>query len=741
LKTQPFHFRLRSFAAVGFATLLALASGLFLAVSPAGATAGLSGYAISPTPAPILYTGIPAQSASSESFVLPNTFTTAGETITFTVSPHGVGYNCAASNNSDYVYFVGTPHVAVAQGSGNAPGDTAPAITASLSSNGSDMCTSFPSDVLTLTIPTGVVLNSSSTDTFNVTISGISYDVGPQATTGLVNLAVGTTVGAGTTTAAVPNANVAVKATAGATGNSPAVFVPAGTTATISNIVVTETAAAATSTTICVAPIAGFTGFNFNGGTTTTAATPTGAGAGTVAATTVSGGDILVTVVPSTTVATVYTISGISVADGTTTGPAFANVTTGGTSCGTDNSIVTSNLAVFDSEPLLDASIAGVDSDGTAVAELAAAFPIDGGSGCVASHSVVLATDSGFPDALSASYLAGFLHTGILLTPTGNLSSETQAELQDEGITDVYVVGGSLAVSQATITQVEATPAYTCGGPGVGATTGSNITVTGPIFGATQYDTSEGIATEPGAANVTSIDLAGAYADAYNDTTGTESSAPVTTGALKTAIVASGLEFQDASAASVMAYHSQFPLILTDPSTLSPQASAGLTALGIKQVIVLGGIDAISDADVSAIQTLGISVIRIAGQDATDTAQQIASFELNQAGTSYLGLGWGATGTWNHTILVARGDFYSDALAGCVLAAVHATPLLLTENPTTVGTYLPTFLNAGGSAAGIDSLNAVGGQSGNIETIQPLGGALALGEPTLQTIAQDVAVG
>src|ERR1700722_7415851 len=97
LKTQPFHFRLlrlRSVAAVGFATLLALASGAFLAVSPAGATTGLSGFAISPTPAATIYTGVPAQTASSESFTLLNNFM-AGQTITFTLSPNSSVYNCA----------------------------------------------------------------------------------------------------------------------------------------------------------------------------------------------------------------------------------------------------------------------------------------------------------------------------------------------------------------------------------------------------------------------------------------------------------------------------------------------------------------------------------------------------------------------------------------------------------------------------------------------------------------------
>jgi putative cell wall-binding protein len=734
------HFRLRSVAAAGFATLLALAGGVFLAVTPASASASLTGYAISPTPANIVYTGLSSQAASSESFVLANDFT-AGNTITFTLSPNGSAFNCPGSNNNNYVSFAGTPTVTVTSGSSNGAGDTPPVIAVAVpTSNSSDLCTSHLGDQVVLTIPTSSNVGSLGTDTFTVTLSGLSYDVGTATTSGLVNLAAATTVTGGTNTP-VPNANVELKANASATGNSPVADVTGGTTGTVSNIVVTEAAGAAVGTTICVTPIDGITSFTFNG-TPSTAATPSSAGAGTVTSTAVVSGDILVTVVPSVSVATTYTISGVSVADGVASGPASATVTTGGANCGADTSVVTSPVPVFDSAPVVSAAIAGADADGTAIAELETAYPIEGGAGCVGgSDSVILATDQTFPDALSASYLAGYLHTGILLTPTASLSGETQTALEDEGITNVYIVGGTLAVSQNTINEVEATPAYTCGGPGVGTATGAKITVTGPIAGQTQYDTSEQIAVTPGVSNVQAINLGGAYAGQYNDTTGNESSAPIATGNLKTAIVASGANIPDASSASVTAYHNQFPLLLTDPNTLSSQTSTGLTALGIQQVIVLGGPLAVSNADVTSIQGLGISVIRIAGQDATDTSQELADFELNQAGSVHTGLGWGATGTWTHSILVARGDFYSDALAGSVLAAVHAEPLLLTENPSTVGQYLQAFLAAGGSTAGIDGLNTVGGSSGNIETVQPLGGPLALESPTLTAIAQAVAAG
>ncbi len=143
----------------------------------------------------------------------------------------------------------------------------------------------------------------------------------------------------------------------------------------------------------------------------------------------------------------------------------------------------------------------------------------------------------------------------------------------------------------------------------------------------------------------------------------------------------------------MLAYANQFPVVLTDPNSLSTQAVTTLQALGIKQAIVLGGPLAVSTGDVTSIQGLGISVIRVAGQDATDTAQELATLEL-QSTTLHAGLGW-STG-WGNKILVARGDFYSDALAGCALAAIAPTPLLLTENPGTVGQYLGAFLNQGG---------------------------------------------
>lgn len=683
-------------------------------------TNGVSNFAVS-GPVPTIFTGTADQAAANVTFTLTNTYA-SGNTITLSVFPNGQSSNdCTTGNN---IEFAATPTVHVSAGSG---GETAPTITPTLGSSGGTGCVSPTND-------DQVVLSFNSTasgapgDTFAVTVSGIAYTVGASASTGPVVLDYNSEVAtASNGSTGVSNATVLIKSSASAAANNPPVQVTRESSGSPGPLTVTESAAGQITGSICVTVASGAP-FTFTSAGTASAST--GSGDGTVGTATYTSSTILIPITTTSTAATTYTLSGVTVADGADTGPANVIVTTGGASCAAETTSVSTGLALFDSAPVLQPAIYGQDADATAIQEMAAALP-DGG--CPADNTVILATDQNFPDALAASYLAGELGTGILLTPTAQLSTETQTALENFGITQVIVVGGTLAISQNTINEVEATNSYPCGGPNAGPSIGK-IQVTQVLAGNDQYGTAQEIDTTPPTTYVGKLNLSGAYAGQYNDTSGNESSTPEGTGALKTAIVATGTSFQDAAGASVLAYRDGLPLVLTDPNTLSTEASQTLQSLGIQQVIVLGGPLAISAADVTAIQALNISVIRIAGQDLTDTAQELAQFEL-QSTTGDAGLGW-STG-WNNEILVARGDFYSDALAGCVLAYDAPTPLLLTLSPTAVGAYLTNFLGAGGSPAGIDGL----GTNGNIQVIQPLGGPLALYATTLQNIVADVAFG
>ena len=378
--------------------------------------------------------------------------------------------------------------------------------------------------------------------------------------------------------------------------------------------------------------------------------------------------------------------------------------------------------------------IAGSTPDATAAAELEHQFDASAGHcpGTIAStRPVVLATDETYPDALASAPLARSLGTGTLLTPPTQLSVPAAAAISKEGITHVVVVGGPLAVSTSVVAALEATPATACGG---GAGSGSPITVT-RIAGVTAYGTAADLAQAAAAGGVGSLDLSGAYRGTnatggdgrFNGTSGSASVAPVSSGALSTAVLATGTGFQDAEAASTLAYADRLPILLTTPSSLSPQAADEISGLGIAQIVVMGGPLAVSDAVVAALQGMGVSVLRVAGHDATGTATQLARLETSPAPT---GAGWRGTGG----LTVAQGQYFGDGVAGAVVAADGPScgapePLVLTESPTMVGSPLGIFLHMAGTT----------GLGGVVVThLTVFGGPLALPAQTVGEMGADL---
>ena len=325
------------------------------------------------------------------------------------------------------------------------------------------------------------------------------------------------------------------------------------------------------------------------------------------------------------------------------------------------------------------ARVYGATADATAAAEVEHQFDASatGCPGRVGSRPIVLATDADFADALSSSYLEGSLKTGELLTPPGFLSAAAADAMRTEGITSVYVVGGPLAVSTAVVDQIESMLAYQCGGQsplGTGAPVHIKVT---RIYGQTEYSTAQWVAEFPNASTVGSVDVAGAFTGTnaaggsglYNDTSGNESAAPTGSAPLPTAIVATGRTFQDAESASVLSYDEHFPILLTPPTALSPHVVSAVDALGIRQVVVMGGPLAVSDGVVTSLERMGLGVLRVAGHVASDTAVQLANLEMAPT-TGHLGLGWAGSGA----LVVAPGGSYSDGLAGAVFAARAGPP-------------------------------------------------------------------
>ena len=377
--------------------------------------------------------------------------------------------------------------------------------------------------------------------------------------------------------------------------------------------------------------------------------------------------------------------------------------------------------------------IYGQTSDTTAAAELTHAFPWTSGV-CPTTHTAVVATTRTFQDALSSQFLAQHFQTGTLLTPTQSLSQVTATTLQKEGITTVYIVGGPIAVSTTVANAIENLPADQCG-----AANPVGKIVVHRVFGQTQYGTALAVAEMVGSPG--SKAFPGAYTSTnatggtgmFNDTAGNASSAPA--GSVPTAILASGQEFQDAQSASVLSYRTRLPMLLTPGTQLSTTAVAAIEHLGIKQVILMGGPLAVSDAvEASLVAKTGVSVLRVAGKDYTDTSRELARFEV---AASTHGMGW----TPGHRVMVARGDGFTDGLAGAVLDSPHnsstgpsssARPLLLIESPTTVGSYQTTFLTLTGHG-GIDGTPAK-----TVRALTVLGGPLAVSTASITAMQTDL---
>lgn len=139
-------------------------------------------------------------------------------------------------------------------------------------------------------------------------------------------------------------------------------------------------------------------------------------------------------------------------------------------------------------------------------------------------------------------------------------------------------------------------------------------------------------------------------------------------------IIATGLNFPDALAASYLAGGGQAPILLTPTGSLAPEAAAALTALGSTGVVIVGGTDAVSTVVENDLRSRNLVVQRIFGGDRYATAKALAE---SQPAT-----GIGIFPGQGRTAIVASGDNFPDALAGGPLAYSQGYPLLLTPKDT-----------------------------------------------------------
>jgi putative cell wall-binding protein len=275
--------------------------------------------------------------------------------------------------------------------------------------------------------------------------------------------------------------------------------------------------------------------------------------------------------------------------------------------------------------------VSGADRYATASAVAASAFT-------TATNNVVIARGDDPADALAGSYLAGVLGGPLLLTSTSSVPQSTKDRLAALQAKNVYLLGGTSAISQAVQTDL-----------------GATYTVT-RIQGADRFETAANIAKQTNTGGIGTV------------------------GGKKTAIIASGTSSADALAAAPASFAAKYPIVLTTASSLPTATSSALTSLGITNALVVGGTAVINASVVTQLTQLGITSERLAGNDRYETSTKIADWELANIS------GWS-----NSTIDVANGDGFADALAGGPAAGRALRPILLvqaTSLPTSVATWV-----------------------------------------------------
>jgi hypothetical protein len=150
----------------------------------------------------------------------------------------------------------------------------------------------------------------------------------------------------------------------------------------------------------------------------------------------------------------------------------------------------------------------------------------------------------------------------------------------------------------------------------------------------------------------------------------------------------------DALAGAYLAGVKSAPVLLTQPTAVPQSIKDRLAALGAKNVTILGGTGAVSQAvqdDLGKTYT----VTRIQGDDRYDTASKVAQ-QANAAGVG--------TVSGKKTAIIASGTSIADALAAGPASYAAKFPIIL----TTAGS-LPTFSTTALNALGIKHALVLGG--------------------------------
>lgn len=276
-------------------------------------------------------------------------------------------------------------------------------------------------------------------------------------------------------------------------------------------------------------------------------------------------------------------------------------------------------------------------------------------------------------DAVSVSGLAGFLDAPVLLTQTDSLHGGVSDFIEDYGINTIYVLGGSAAIADNVLEDMEALA--------------NSPTVT-RIMGDDRYATAAAIASQ----------LGGGAAWC-----GGEDAA---------AILVNGGDVSLAEAMMVgpIAHRLQLPVLMTAADELPSATADFIEAEDIEHVVIVGGTDGVSEDVEDAVSDAGVDTVeRIAGDTAAATSVELAGLLTGDCKDDL------APASGDTVALVNRDALPDGIAAAPVLSSTydggHLVPILVVGDtlPASVRDYLAaTPESVGGNKLSL-SIVAIGG--------------------------------
>ncbi|WP_425538184.1 cell wall-binding repeat-containing protein [Microaceticoccus formicicus] len=250
----------------------------------------------------------------------------------------------------------------------------------------------------------------------------------------------------------------------------------------------------------------------------------------------------------------------------------------------------------------------------------------------------VLVNAYNFPDALAGVSYASAIEGPILFASEDEIGDNTLAELKRLGVKEVVIIGGKNSVSGKVANKLI-----------------DNGIAARRISSNNRYSTALEIAKKL------------SELKKYNK-----------------AIVVNAYDHPDALSAGAYSGKMGYPIIYTDPSGIGDYTVNTLKSYGVKEIIIVGGTNSVSDAVKTKIENMGLKVVRIGGKNRYETS-------LNFANKFYPN---------PKTITIANGQDFPDALAGGPVAAANNAPLLLTP-PNSLNSGIQAIMEKGDTISAI----------------------------------------